>query len=39
MANEEELRKEREHQEDLQILQDLRPVDDDFMRLYRYRSK
>ena len=32
MADEEELRKERERQEDLKVLRDLRPVDDDFMR-------
>ena len=32
MADEEELRKERERQENLKVLRDLRPVDDDFMR-------
>ena len=29
-------RKEREHQEDLQRLKELRPIDDDFMRQRKY---
>ncbi len=30
---------EQQHREDLQRLRDLRPIDDDFMTLYRCRYK